>query len=213
MRSTRIGLVGVVAIGAIAGLLASPAFADIFTWTDASGRFNVSNVAPPKDVHAQRIVQKETRPMSDAARAAAQASEMRALQDRVAELETEVDRANRRATAMASAPAAPPVVVVAPQAPAYAPPPATYAPSSDLGYNYDYGCDPLTFGCPAFGYPVFGYPVNVVVLNGKRFHRFDGFRGDRRFHQVPAHPAVPGRPVMPGRPGMPVHSGWPSGHR
>jgi uncharacterized protein DUF4124 len=191
MRSIRsAGVVGL----ALGAALAAPAHADIFTWTDASGRTNISNVEPPKDVHARRIVQKDLpkKRSDDGARAAAQATEVQALQDRVAELETEVDDARRRASAAAyraPVPAAPPVVVVAPPPAAYAPAPSAYAEAPD-----SVACDPLMFGCPAFGYPAFAYPVNVVVLkNGRRFHRFERPRLDHRVRAVPAHPAFPMR--------------------
>jgi len=187
------------AVAALAAALAAPARADIFTWTDASGRVNISNVEPPQDAHARRIAQTPAQKKeSEAARAAAQTSEMEALKARVAELESQVDLAQQQASAPPpyplAAPPAPRVIVVTPPAP----PPVAYAQPYDAGY-----CDPLVFGCPpfgysAFGYPAFGYPVGAVVIRQPRFHRHDGFRGDR-FHGGRGAHVVPARPMNPGR--------------
>ena len=172
---------------ALAGTGLAPAHADIFTWTDASGRTNISNVEPPKDAHARRIVQKEAprKPVDEASRAAAQAAEMQALRDRVSELEAEVDQAKQRANVQAyraPLPAPAPVVVVT-APPAYAPSPAVYPGPADFAT-----CDALTFGCPAFG-----YPVNVVVLKNGRLHHFDRLRAEHRMRAIPVHPAPPPR--------------------
>jgi hypothetical protein len=172
---TQNGLL-VCAVAVAASLAAAPAHADVFTWTDASGRLNMSNVEPPRDVHAQRIVQKALPKRASKPAAAAQASEVEALKERVAELEAEVDRAR----AISAAPPAPvvvvPPVVVAP--PPQPPAPAVaYAPPPEVA-----PCDPLAFGCPAFG-----YPVNIVVVRTPRFHRFRHTHGERP-HAVPARP-------------------------
>jgi hypothetical protein len=188
--------VRVFAVAALAAALAAPAFADIYTWTDASGRVNISNVEPPQDVHPRRIAQTPAQKKeSDAARAAAQASEVESLKARVAELESEVERTQQQESAAPPAyalatPAAPRVVVVTPPAP----PPITYAAPPDVAR-----CDPLVFGCPAFG-----YPVNVVVIKQPRFHRRDGFHrhdGFRRDRFDAVHPprVVPARPMLAGR--------------
>lgn len=166
------------AIAAIlAGALGMPlAHADVYTWTDASGRLNVSNIAPPEGVRVSRVVHEDpsrvwpATPPRDAAREA----EMQALTDRVAELQDEVDRAQRQ----------PPAPVVAYRAVAAAPPVQVTVnvvpPAPATGYAaspaYPPGCDPTVFGCP-----VFGYPLGVVVLKAPRFHRFDRFD---RLHPV-----------------------------
>jgi hypothetical protein len=177
---------------ALAAALAAPvAHADIFTWTDATGRLNISNVAPPKDTHARRIVQED--PPKPAV--PAPSAEVAALKERVAELESEVDRAKQ-----ASAPPPPTPIVVAPQvvvAPqpaspvAYAPP-AAYAPLDVAP------CDPLMFGCPAFG-----LPVNVVVVRTPRFHRFH--RGHDLVRRASVVPARPNFGMVPARPNFGPH--------
>jgi hypothetical protein len=180
----------VFAVAALAAALAVPAWADIYTWTDGSGRVNISNVEPPQDANARRIAQTPAqKKQSDAARAAAQASEMEALKARVAELESEVERGQQQERAapppyLVAAPAAPRVVVVTPPAP----PPIAYAPPPDIA-----PCDPLVFGCPAFG-----YPVNVVVIRQSRLHPRAGFRGDR-FHAARPPHVVAARPMLAGR--------------
>lgn len=166
------------AIAAIlAGALGMPlAHADVYTWTDASGRLNVSNIAPPEGVRVSRVVHEDPSRVRPATppRDAAREAEMQALTDRVAELQDEVDRAQRQPPAPVvpyrAVAAAPPVQVTVNVVP---PAPATgYAASP----AYPPGCDPTVFGCPAFG-----YPVGVVVLKAPRFHRFDRFD---RLHPV-----------------------------
>ena len=179
------------AIAAIlAGALGMPlAHADVYTWTDASGRLNVSNIAPPEGVRVSRVVHEDPSRVRPATppRDAAREAEMQALTDRVAELQDEVDRAQRQPPAPVvpyrAVAAAPPVQVTVNVVP---PAPATgYAASP----AYPPGCDPTVFGCPAFG-----YPVGVVVLKAPRFHSFDRFNRVDRVHRVAG---APGRAVPP----------------
>ena len=52
-----IGLVRLSLPAALAGALCvQPAQADIYTWVDASGTINVSNLAPPDGVSVTRVV-------------------------------------------------------------------------------------------------------------------------------------------------------------
>jgi hypothetical protein len=168
----------VCALAAAAALATPPARADVFTWTDASGRLNMTNVEPPEDVHARRIVQKAVPKSAPKPSVAAQPSEVEALKERVAELESEVDRARQASAAPPPAPVivVPPIVVAPPAAPPV--PPAAYVAPPPVA-----ACDPLVFGCPAFG-----YPVNVIVVRTPRFHRFHHAHGERRAHVVPARP-------------------------
>src|SRR5690348_8687953 len=175
----------------LAGALGVPlAHADVYTWTDVSGRLNVSNLAPPEGVHVSRVVHEDPKvrppaPPRDAARDA----EMQALNERVAELQDQVDRAQRQ----------PPAPVVAYRAVAPAPPVQVTvnvvppAPAADYAASpaYPPGCDPTVFGCP-----VFGYPVGVVVLKSPRFHRFNRFDRFDRLHPVDrvARAALPSIP-------------------
>jgi len=180
---------------ALAGPLALPtAHADMYTWTDTSGRVNVSNIAPPEGVHVTRVdrdpapkpaidpaVREAAR---DAVKDALRDAQVQALNEGVSQLKEEVERAKNEV-------AAPPVVV-----PAAAPAPIVQyvvtSPAAPAQYQPAYpsyaACDPTVFGCP-FGYPGFGYPFNVVVVSVPHFHRFDGKRDMR-------HPFV-ARPFQP----------------
>ena len=70
-----------------------PAYADIFTWLDASGVVNVSNLAPPENVRVTKVIHasapKTTAP-ADAVRDPARDSEVQALTECVRELEDQV---------------------------------------------------------------------------------------------------------------------------
>ncbi|HEV8500526.1 MAG TPA: DUF4124 domain-containing protein [Casimicrobiaceae bacterium] len=183
----------------LAMLLAAPgARADIYTWVDASGTLNVSNLAPPSGVHVIDVVVHHDPPPvppapPNAALDAARDAELQALNARVEALRDEVDQAHRRLAAQADDWSATP--------PAQEP---VYDTGDPSGYGYDtgavtqasVGCDPSWWGC-AFGYPygLYGYPVVIVAANA---------RNVRRGHGV--HPA-PVRPPHPGHaPGPQPHS-------
>jgi len=178
------------------------AHADVYTWTDATGRLNVSNIAPPEGVRVTRVVHENPPPPEVvAARAAARTREVQALSERVAQLEDEVERAQRQAP-----PPGPYRVVTPPAAPTapvhvavtvMQPPPQYPSPPTPYGGE----CDPGTFGCtafgytgfgypgfgyPGFGYPGFGYPASIVVLRDRGFHHFDHFHQSRAAHRAPA---------------------------
>ena len=170
----------------VSALGAPLAHADVYTWTDASGRLNVGNIAPPDGVRVSRVVREDPARIRPAPppRDSARDAEMQALTERVAELQDEVDRARRQ----------PPAPVVAYRAVAPAPPVQVTvnvvppAPAVDYAASpaYPPGCDPTVFGCPAFG-----YPVGVVVLKAPRFDRFD------RFHRSRVVAGAPGRLTTP----------------
>ena len=170
------------ALAATLALATTVAFADVYTWKDPSGRLNVSNIAPPEGVHVESVVHEDPpkpSPSALAARDAAHAADVQTLNERVAQLEDEVERAKQQPplppVVYRPAPSAPPVqvtvnVIPSPPAsvPAYAPPYPVYSGYPYPGYPglpYDY-CDPTIFGCPAFGYPVGG----VVVLSAPHAH-------------------------------------------
>lgn len=176
----------------LAGALGVPlAHADVYTWTDVSGRLNVSNLAPPEGVHVSRVVHEDPPKVRPPAppRDVARDAEMQALNERVAALQDQFDRAQRQ----------PPAPVVAYRAVAPAPPVQVTvnvvppAPAVDYAASpaYPPGCDPTVFGCP-----VFGYPVGVVVLKSPRFHRFNRFDRFDRLHPVDrvARAALPSIP-------------------
>ena len=180
----------------VATLGASLAQADVYNWTDASGRLNVSNVAPPDGVRVTRVIHENpprVSPGASAARASAQAAEVQALTERVVQLEGEIERAQ--------APAAPAYRVVA--APIPPPPPvqvnvtvlpqAASAPTYPAAGPYS-DCDPLVFGCPPFV-----YPVGVVTRRDPGFGRFHRSHRQRAGHRMqglrPAQPPI-GSAVM-----------------
>jgi hypothetical protein len=162
------------------------AHADIFTWVDASGIVNVSNLAPPEGVRVTNIVHEDATkiPPRDSARQA----ELQALAQRVRQLEDQVATANL---------SPPPQVVyqsiAPPSAPQYAgnwaAPPAQYAYSDAPSTSA--GCDPAWMNCGYWWGPGI-YPASVIVLRAPKFRRFFPPHVDHRFaaHQ-PAHP--PGR--------------------
>jgi hypothetical protein len=144
----------------------SSAHADIYTWVDASGRLNLSNREPPEGARVTSVYREDpaARASAEAARAAAQRDEVKALNERVTQLQRDVDAANER-------PAPAPIVYTLP-APAPAPPAypqviaqTIVAPSAPA---YD-GCADWWSNCFAPGY--FLYPGSVVVLNAPG-HRF-----------------------------------------
>jgi len=162
------GILRAALYGTLALAFALPARADIYTWVDASGNTNVSNLAPPDGVKVtkvQRALPPEVVAREDAAREAARQAETRALAERVRQLESDAARAPPPDYRPPVAP--PPVIqyiVEAPQPPLQqsveiAPP--SYGSYGYGGYGYaGYGCDPSWFGCwwPGF------YPASVIVV-------------------------------------------------
>src|SRR3954452_14923482 len=94
-------LLPTLASASLAGLLlagfSQAAHADIYTWVDASGAVNVTNLPPPKSARVIHVVPDSPRPPVTAADAAAAAAaarasqEAQALSDRVHELELQVE--------------------------------------------------------------------------------------------------------------------------
>src|SRR5437763_8847181 len=86
-----------VALGATFGL--QTAHADIYTWVDAAGSINVSNLAPPDDVHVTKVMHASASAAAtgdEPARDTTRLAEMRALAERVRQLEDEVESARRQ---------------------------------------------------------------------------------------------------------------------
>ena len=80
----RAGLLpGFLAALAAAALAHVPARASIYTWIDAKGLVNVSNLPPPDDV---RVIRHTPEPPRDPAREAARQAELQALQGQVVEM-------------------------------------------------------------------------------------------------------------------------------
>jgi Domain of unknown function (DUF4124) len=168
-------------------LNASVARADIYTWTDGNGRVNISNLTPPEGAHVTSVVRETPKPLVPMALAVTSApqQDVQSLNDRVRQLELEVELAKRQTpptVIYASAPASPPVQY------SYAPEPA---PAPSYGYGNGYGCDPSWFGCGfGYGYAPYWYPGSVVVVRTPAFHHHRDF-GRGKFPMM-ANP-FPGR--------------------
>ena len=161
------------------------AHGDVYTWMDAAGRTNVSNLEPPAGVRVTNVVrEKAASPSQIAAREARQRAEVTALEEQVRRLEAEVE-ATRPPRVVEQPP--PPVVyniiTVAPPAPApdFAAAPVVYA---DATPPPTYGCIPSWAGCATW-WP--GFATSTVVVDSRRGRRFDPFVHGRRFHSPPPH--------------------------
>ena len=175
----------------IAALLAgacavTSANADIYTWTDDKGRVNISNLEPPEGARVTSVL-RESKAMKEAHEAARESAlqrekealreaEVRALAERVRQLQAEVEAAKRPA----------PVAVA--QAPQYVSYPGAYsgewAPPS---VQYNVINAPIMEGgggggvcytgwpdCQVGWYPGYYsvyYPVNVVLPRDRHFRR------------------------------------------
>ncbi len=126
---------------AFAVVLAGPfglqlAHADVYTWVDAAGMVNVSNLDPPEGVRVIKTIRApKTTPREEAARDAARQAEVQALAARVQQLQDEVEQARRQPPvqveyrAMPAPPGYPPYVD-------YGPPPVQYAYNPEPPTNY-----------------------------------------------------------------------------
>ena len=164
---------------------ASLAHADIYTWTDASGRTNVSNLPPPEGARVSHVVHETPPPVagpSDSAREAARQAELRVLSERVQQLEAEANVARN---------AVPPDLMYA-RVPPPAPSPPTVQYNVTLlppAQQYDAGpaqqvaptCDLTWFGCGAW-WGTYFYSVPVAASRASRFHRIQPFRGEHALH-------------------------------
>lgn len=161
----------------LAGTLAPTlARADIYTWTDVSGKINISNITPPQGVQVTSVVHESAQksaPRIDAARDAAHDAEMQALEERVRQLQDEVELAKRPVPAQAEYR---PMPTAMPYGADLAPAPAQYADdSAPAAYA---GCDPTWAGCGSWWGPGF-YPASVIVLRAPSFRRIRPIRGER----------------------------------
>ena len=167
-----------------------PAHADIYTWVDASGTINVSNLAPPEGVRVTNILRASapaTATRDDAARNAARQAEVQALAERVRQLEDEVELARREAPPQVdyrAIPAPPVVQYVVDLAP-----PVQYAVNVvNMTPPANTGCDPTWMGCGLWWVPGV-YPASVVVVRAPNFRRSPSVRGGHHFPvQQPVRP-------------------------
>jgi len=181
----------------------TPAHADIYTWVDPSGNVNLSNQPPPEGTRVTHVFREDpaVHASSDAARAVAQREALRALSERVAQLEHDLD------TPSPPPPAPPAPAVYVPPIPA----PAAYpsfvtepvvAPASPAYGN----CTDPWASCLSPGYFGF-YPSSVVVLSAPAH----GFRPPHR-GRAPLPPSAPAFPQPVGALPDPVNL-FPGIHR
>jgi len=133
----------------VAGGLGLPlAHADIYTWADASGAVNVSNLAPPQGARVISVTRTSPADVAreNAARDAARRAETLALEERVRQLEADAELAKRQ----------PPPQVVYPVIP---PPPST-------PYRYD-PAPPPDYSTPVR--PIFSTPVTQTYARQAGF--------------------------------------------
>jgi len=182
-----IGLLRISLLAVLAGALGvQAAHADIYTWVDASGAINVSNLAPPDGVTVTHVIRaSDPGPGGDQG---ARDAQVRALTERVGQLEDEVEMAQRQVRPPLPYPAMPPPLVE--YVVNVAPPPVQYevnAPPSPAP-----GCDSSWMDCGLGWVPVF-YPAGIVLLRPPYFPRSHPFQGGRRFAaQQPMPHAVSG---------------------
>jgi hypothetical protein len=162
------------------------AHADIYTWVDASGSINVSNVAPPEGVRVASITHASPPAAvarADAAREAARQADVQALAQRVRELEDDVELARRQAPPPVDyRPTSPPVIQYF-----VVPPPAQYALQPAMPANT--GCDPAWTDCGLWGIPGI-YATSVIVLRAPNFRHVHPGRGG---HRSPVPPPMRAR--------------------
>jgi Domain of unknown function (DUF4124) len=167
------------------------AHADIYTWVDASGAVNVSNLAPPESVHVTSVIHASAAASAarDAAvRDAARQAEVQALSDRVRQLEDEVQFASRGVPPQVeyrAIPAPPVIQYVINQAPPPVQYPVNAAPSTYTG------CDSMWIECGFWQNPVI-YPTSVIFLRAPNFRRPQPFRDGHQFvvHQPTRAPGA-----------------------
>ena len=160
------------------------ALADIYTWVDASGAINVSNIAPPEGVRVTSIMRASAPPPAARDDAARQA-EMEILAERVRQLEYENELARREVPPQVVYPAIPPPPVM--QYLVDPAPPVQYAVNVvNMAPPASGGCDPAWINCGPWWVPGF-YPTSVVVLRAPNFRRSPPFHG--------GHPIVGQQPV------------------
>jgi hypothetical protein len=154
-------LLNTVAAVVLLGMLGVPvAHADVYTWVDAAGMLNVSNLQPPAGANVTSVVKSVAPKLAPDTSTPAQAAAMQALSDRILQLQAQVADVQR--------PVVPTVVNNVYVTPQPAPVTVQYA---QLGYTYDgpqqssNACDPSFYSCGGGVYGGF-YPASTVFLGG-----------------------------------------------
>jgi len=162
------------------------AHADVYTWVDAAGAVNVSNLAPPDGVRVTSIIHASAPAVAAreaAARDAARQAEVQALEEHVRQLESDVQLASRQPPPQMEyrAMPAPPVVQYI-----VMPPAAQYTASPAPAVNG--GCDSAWMDCGLWQFPGW-YPTSVVLLRAQNFRNPHAFRSGHQITvQQPMHP-------------------------
>jgi hypothetical protein len=139
-----------------------PAHAEIYTYIDAQGRTNVSNLTPPDGARITSVVHEappRPNPHADAAREAARQADVAALSQRVEQLQYALDSAARQ-------PPPPPQYVMVPAPMPMAPPPQQYAADAASAQYQDQDCPAGWSSCTSWWNPAFA-PI-VVVPSARR---------------------------------------------
>lgn len=196
----RTHFLGALLPAVLAGACALPlAHADIYTWTDDSGRVNLSNLTPPEGANATRVVQEsvpKAASRNEAARDALRDAEVQVLAERVRQLQYEVELAKRPLPQQVEYRAipAPPIIQY------FAPPEVQYAvaaPPMSGGCDFGYMDCGLGWG-PGF-YPVSYVMAGLPQYRGGHTVRGDGSRWPRQPFPGSGHTA-PWAPIYgPGR--------------
>jgi hypothetical protein len=170
----RIHLVANSLAAALLAFALSPvARAEIYTWVDAQGRTNISNLAPPDGARVTKVVHEAPpNPYNDAARDAAQKAELESLAQRVDQLQIALQNAARQPP-----PQPPPQFIVVPAAAPVQyvsePEPAPQVQDCSYGWTCNGWWNP---GFPPFVSYV--YVPQARVRNPAHFNGHGG-RGDR----------------------------------
>lgn len=164
----NVGWPAALRIGAILGVVGmlapSLASAEIYAWIDSNGDVTYGNMPPPKNARVFEVIEEAppASPQSQAAAQAAHEAEMRALNEKVQQLEQELRQSHMPPPA--------PYPMAGP--PGYGPPP-DYGPAPDYAAAPSYGpCDSDYYDCSAWAGPIY-YSVGVAPYWGFRHRGFD----------------------------------------
>jgi len=186
--STRL-LVGAL-LAAAAAFAVQRAHADIYTWVDAAGTVNVSNLEPPSGVRVTSVTHEQPKKNADGSAVAVREAEMQMMKERIRSLELEVELASR------------PPADYRPAPPDYRPPPVDYRP---MPVPVPYASEPMSWptpymtgvaphpydDCPwncglAWGSPIYPiYPPAVVVVRVPARGGHHGHRGHQSMETQP----------------------------
>jgi uncharacterized protein DUF4124 len=179
--------VGFAAVLLVCTLAAPITRADVFTWLDAAGRTNVSNLDPPEGARVTSVVRERPASAAEiAAREARQRADVIALEEQVRRLAAEV--AATRQPRVVEAPPMPVVYnIITMPSPPVAVPDLSMA-YADMAPAPSYDCIPSWAGCATW-WP--GFATGTVVVGSTHGHHFDSFNHGHRFHPHPSHPRGP----------------------